>query len=422
MDSSAEARATTPAPESRVKAAQPVSTRWLAAFLVALLVSVTQEQAPYRVASAIVLGMVLLVLVLRRTTLEDNHHRFYSTLLAWFAGGLCLWLMVAGWPEVSREGLRHAVLFGARAYLPLLGFVIVCSTGVVPPWHWLAAMLITGCLHAATGYLELMDLVGVPSQLPRGLSTWHTHLGELLALCVTLAWAWFWVDRSRRRWIAWGVIGFVFPVLVFTSARSAYLTVVLGPVLAYLVASPRLTWRRVFGLGLGVLGLAALAIGLLSLVSKTSIADDKFTLHGMLTKSVGERSQMLQETWMLFLERPWIGWGNDVDVIFNGTQYARPHNIYLEMAACTGVIGLVLWLAVTSLGLYGWWRVRRVNRWLGATGLALMAQVLFGALFHHSMLDDPLLQTYWAALIGCGAGYACAARPGGWLNDEKATA
>ena len=117
--------------------------------------------------------------------------------------------------------------------------------------------------------------------------------------------------------------------------------------------------------------------------------------------AVVERMAHWQAAWQMWTDRPWLGVGiGNYEPVY--PRYALPlwplplghaHNYYLNIAAETGVIGLVAYLLLWSVAFVLAWRaIRRGSGWelgvaLGVLGVVVHLSVhnLFDNLYVHGM-------------------------------------
>jgi hypothetical protein len=161
--------------------------------------------------------------------------------------------------------------------------------------------------------------------------------------------------RSGRRWVALGWSGGLAALLA-----GVYLTQSRGAIIAtavvffvWVLASGPAAWRRGV-MSLPLVGLVLLAPGignrLIALVTDVSGSG----LNYAVDPSVLGRMAAQESAWAMFRDRPMFGFGPGVFPLAL-TQYAgkvptavlhppdAPHNLYAQLAAESGIIGLVGW-------------------------------------------------------------------------------
>ena len=225
-----------------------------------------------------------------------------------------------------------------------------------------------------------------------------------------------------RRWpwlrlMAYATLGAAVVAMVMSLSRGAWLAGAFALAVVALASS-----RRAFLIGTTILVVAALvlAVGALNLlpseiVSRAAKALDSFSIFDVRSAvptgenwAIFDRMARWQATWSMFEASPLlgVGIGNYADAY---PRYALPgweealghaHNIYLNIAAETGIIGLALYLLL--IGSWFWhagWLLAALSRQgnrpsgseravaLGALGVltALAVHNVFDNLYVHSM-------------------------------------
>jgi len=144
-----------------------------------------------------------------------------------------------------------------------------------------------------------------------------------------------------RFWLA-GMVVFGLAVLIFSYSRTLWLGLPLGLLVWVALRVPR---RWLLPLGVGVI---LLAVGL----GFTEQAQIRFKS----TIGVGDRIELWKANWEFFKARPLFGVGLAKGEGLVGPYFAsiypgrvdffggHAHSLYLELLACTGILGLLSWL------------------------------------------------------------------------------
>lgn len=370
--------------------------------LLVLLVTATQEKASYRIAVGVCVGATIGMWIRNRLWFIRR----------WPLRWLLIWLMAMAAFSLVAGGqfleTGHLDAWGIWAYstlIPLLGFAMAaasrCFSAKLAGW----AVVLTALVHAGFGYSQVAQAFDRKHKdLPHGLTSWHTHFGELLVIAITLVTAWV-VAKPKARWHVGGLVCLViFPVLIYSSSRTAFAGVVLGPLVVVAFGMRRHVKRALLAGCLAVGALVAIGVAMIARAPEGFGRYRKF--DQMLERGVSSRQEAWNRSWSLITDRPVMGHGLNMDAYFDGTRLTRSHNVYLEAWMAGGLPTALIALGLTLYGLWGWWLARRGDRVLSAAGLAIGLVLAFSSLFNHSMFDDPLFMTYWAAWVGLGVGYA----------------
>jgi putative inorganic carbon (hco3(-)) transporter len=244
------------------------------------------------------------------------------------------------------------------------------------------------------------------------------YVAQIMIVLVPLAWLRVRNSRKRARLVALGIGGAILVGGVFlTYSRGALLTLMtVVAVATYLRWLPR---RQVMLAALCALPLlpavAPVAYRrLASLKSVTSLNDPNVDVSLR-----GRATEMLAAAHVV-MDYPVLGVGPGQYKPFYSVQYQqtsgikfrdlqhvrRAHNLYLELAAETGLVGLALFLAVPLLLLRGLWgayrRVVAHDRELADTAMALLLGIV-GFLVAGMFLTLAYQRYFWFLLALAGA-------------------
>jgi colanic acid/amylovoran biosynthesis glycosyltransferase len=246
---------------------------------------------------------------------------------------------------------------------------------------------------------------------------------QILVMAVPIAlYVAYTADDTRRRVLGFGAAGVVSAATVFTYSRGGALA--LAVVLVACVLARGINLRKA---SLGVVPVLVL----LWLAMPDDFARRLTTLNQLLPgsdevlrpdSSFGERRLFAAAAWRMFEDAPLLGVGagnygvhfvdyaqrvgSDARLYVTPTEGYYPHNLYLEVAAETGVIGLVLFISVLAVCFAHLWRARIALLAAGARSSAGLvtgcAIALIGYLLTSVFLHGHFIR-YWWLLVGFAA-------------------
>lgn len=240
---------------------------------------------------------------------------------------------------------------------------------------------------------------GVPGQPYFGTMGNANFAGGFIAMTSPcIYWAY---HRSRETWQrvlvgVWGIA--LLSALWFTSARNGMFA--LGAAIALLLFVHRDRVPTILKIAFVVASLVAIVLAVIVVVHPGSDKPPAAlrSIDVLRSKTIEVRVEWWKAGLAMFADRPLIGWGPETYV----TNYARylspraaklgdsetadkPHNVYVEHAAHTGILGLAAYLGLVVVALRRGLRRLRDGppdeRVLGTTLLALLAAYLGQAFF-----------------------------------------
>jgi O-antigen ligase len=276
---------------------------------------------------------------------------------------------------VATAASPHAALAARKlANLLVLGGLLFAVTDLLceePALRTRVATLLA-VLGTVCGGLAVLETVGVlPGPFPR----WGTPysraalgfgqpngLGLYLAVVLPLvAWRGDAAASTTARWLWRGALAITAAGLLGTFSRGSWGAVIVGAG-ALAVAG---AWRR----SLRLIGGALLAAVVLDLVSGGVVRDRIAETIGDWV--VEQRAALMIAGVLMFLDRPLVGFGPggfEPELDRYGIQVpelfdfqATPHNAYVQMAAETGIVGLLLYGALLALLLRAAGRAARAS-------------------------------------------------------------
>ena len=282
-------------------------------------------------------------------------------------------------------------------------------------WKWLLAGLSgLGLYLAVTGIAEVKQQwwavfprfianpnLGTHYGRARGPMLMSASLGVYLVVCFWAAWfLWQHVGRYLRLALT-GAMLLMCAALYFTYTRSCWLGLLGGMAIIPFLHFPK-SWRPVVVAGL-ILGIGAGGIFVGGKVVDMGRKDS----DGDAGHSVYQRASFLYVSLRMFRDAPLIGCGfgrfydKKMPYLSDRSQQLeleslRPldhHNTLLSILTETGIIGLILFMAVLAAWARTAWQLISDNRapaWVrdqGLFSLAVLITYLFNALFHDLTLS-----------------------------------
>jgi len=383
---------------------------------------------------ALALAAWLLRQVALRRIARETPPRAMSWSIPWrwppLALPLALFLATALLSTAGAASPQHSIKELIK-WLEVLALYLVVSYEVrtAPGSRWVrplvAALLLTGALAALHGIYQFLFQVGPDPFILFGRfmraygafeqpNPYGGYLGLTLPVAVGLGAAWLLRVGSRfpARWLvlALGCGGLMLAALVMSWSRGAWL----GLAAALAAMAVAIAARSGRGALLTITFLAILAYVLLvggvailppSIVARFSDLVPQLGLAGFVDVrgaeitdanfAVVERMAHWQSALAMWADHPWLGVGiGNYEPAYS--HYALPlwptplghaHNYYLNVAAETGLLGLLAYLLLWSGALIGVWReVRRANGWFFGLALGIL-----GVLVHlsvHNIVDN----------------------------------
>jgi putative inorganic carbon (HCO3(-)) transporter len=278
-----------------------------------------------------------------------------------------------------------------------------------------------GLHFGGLGGVQVGHLYGDLSEMrPSGPVGDPNYYARILLLAFPAA-AFLGVGRTRARdrfvWLA--AAGAIAVAILFTYSRGGMMTLAFLGLLLVLVRRVRINWVTV---GIGAIALAAIlptSVGQRLLTIETLLsADDVYDVDA----SVGKRQQLLAVGWRMFTEHPFAGVGvgnfgshypayanlvgsNTPDYTPMGArQYA--HNLYLEMATETGLLGVLAFAIAMTVGMVTLWNARTTLLARGqqerAALVTAIAFAIAGYLLSSIFLQHSGFQRYLWLVLGLG--------------------
>jgi len=419
--------------------------RWAAVGAVAALVSsavdVIASETPLPGEKALVLAFVALILVRRLTghrpaSLPDRTFWFWFLLLTLAVSGFLAPDPGESLGVIGTESLYVALAVGLLLLIDSTAWLRTLVWGVVLPASALATLAV---LHYATGatgtaYFGLASVIDDHGVRRSAGPTDVNFFAQLLAASAALAlYLWRSATDLRERATALGCLAALVIGVGVTQSRGGYLALAVGGfVVALLVAKqPWVRWSIVVSLAAAVL--VVVPPGVQALLTPSDLAQQS------REQSVDTRMDLNRMAAKMFAEQPLLGVGvgnypelvpvyarkvgiEQADLVGGGYggDGQRPHSLYLERMAETGVVGMLALLAVIVAALRAAWLGRRLR---GPEGL--LCEGVFVALLvflaASTFLHNAYPRYFWIMIaLGLVAAHFPESAPRrGWTNAPR---
>lgn len=284
-------------------------------------------------------------------------------------------LVVALASSVRRLRIAAFTLVICSAFLSLLG-IYQTLTGNYARWFGGLARVKNAHIYGDVFQPRIAGPLGDPN-----------FFAQILLLAVPVALFIGWESRGKHRWLAFGCAAIIVAATLLTYSRGGMLA--LGVILVLALIAHRVDRRRMIGGGVALLVLLMLLPASLTrrfVTIEQILPGSGETIHR--DSSFEKRKLLTATAWVIFKNNPLFGVGaGNYTVWFDHyseqvgseargyddpgeTHY--PHNLYLEIAAETGVVGLIIFAAIVAMTLA---HLRAANRALAEEGLREAAGV-----------------------------------------------
>ena len=310
-------------------------------------------------------------------------------------------LGAASWSYLTRLGVRGVPYRWLALGLPFLGLGVVALGFLTTDWPTKVPLLGTLLTHLPLVLLRIPDAPAI-----------GVHANELggalvpfvpLALSMAVGWVTAQGVAGKMRLPAYALVGMgvVAAVLVALSqSRSAWVGVLAGgaAVIAAWAWSTPSRWLSIalrLALGVGVVGVAVLAVGLGADRIQGYLEEpaQMAALGGLST--LGFRVEVWRWAVTAIGDFPFTGCGlgafREVGRLLYPMNiapdydYAHAHNIFLQMALDAGIPGLIGYLAILAVSVRSLWSVVRGSSELRPLGIGLLGGLV--ALHGYGLTD-----------------------------------
>jgi O-antigen ligase len=200
------------------------------------------------------------------------------------------------------------------------------------------------------------------------------------------------LSRVTRR-AAWVGAAVILASTLRTASRSA--------LIALVAALLCLALKRKGKLLSAVLGFLVLAI-LVALSLRLPVLEYRFQ-QTIVNGNTSQREDLAIEGMRMFLEKPLLGWGPEVNVVELGRRFGvlriDTHNLYIWLLTETGIVGSIPYIFALLLALALAWRART-----GSQGILPFSMMIF-LLFFNLGITWFNAKAFWVVLA-----YACASQ------------
>ncbi|MBI2863630.1 MAG: O-antigen ligase family protein [Chloroflexi bacterium] len=323
---------------------------------------------------------------------------------------------------------RQEGLYTALAYLTLFLLVASGLRGREQAQRLALAVALGGFPVVAYGFLQWLGLDPIPWRMSDKSPVLATlgrsnFLGSYLVMAIPLCTGALLLSRRRTMRILLGVIlAGSLAVLVFTTARSAWVAIAVAAlVMVFPSLLRRVAWRRLLRYaGIAVAAIAVfVAVYLGTLGASGELKPDRLLPAFQFKGSFAARLTIWQASAKLIAERPVLGYGPDGFasafphvfppqlVFYQGREAVtdRAHNVFLQQAMTSGIVGLIAYLGlmavVVSTLVRGLRRSQGSSRILMAAILAAVVGHLTDILFSFDVASTAVV--FWA-VMGAGVG------------------
>jgi O-antigen ligase len=318
------------------------------------------------------------------------------------------------------QALLYAMYFLFAALLMMLGATLRDRFGLARMAQALAFFLLIGAsLDAVIGVLQhfhlhtLLDSV-ITSKMSHhiyGNIAQHNHFANYVALGLISLGLLF--QQGKIKAIYVGILAaLLLFVMMLSGSRSSWLYLLMMSGLAWWWARRDATFRPLLNYSLSLIagfGVVHLIVQLPFMAGTDSTNTVERMYSELLSNDAGASSTiwmkfyMWHEAWLMFTQSPWVGVGFGqfawhhfqmlpvlkANYIFG--FYNNAHNLIFQLAAETGIGGLLALFVSLGIWFYGQRRsTLSVVHWWG--------YAVLGVLAIHSLLEYPLWYTYFVAI------------------------
>ena len=256
----------------------------------------------------------------------------------------------------------------------------------------------------------------------------------IISACTWAVAAWYWLQAKKHAWLGWALVCFFWYMVALSMSRGAWMaqSVIILPLVFWIWKHQRrsLLWFALAGLL--AWGAASITISEIYPSSDITIAE---RFETSATYGLAERIVLWASAWEVWKENPILGVGignlgaHYLDGQSQALQWLGPehhglmnttsaHNTLLHLMAESGVIGILIWITITTLLIRLCWLYRHHIHSIRWTALSCAVMLWIQGLFNLSMTEPfPLLlfsiMLGWAAapLLRKGERFKAPGRP-----------
>lgn len=292
-------------------------------------------------------------------------------------------------PPVTENGASQVILWLAVVAVYWVSTAADTETLDASLFAVLLSLAFIG-LYQALNYWLRVDASSLPPRL--GSTLWNPNN---LAFATLLGGA---LAMLRRRWWALAVFA---AALVLTGSLTSFIAGMLGVVTYLLIAGlQQIRWRRILPVAMPAGLVLAVLVGL-QLVRRLN--------RQLEVTSLDQRLDLWRVATEMFAQRPLVGMGPgsfkeiyfQTGLVVPGETLQHAHNLYLHVAAETGIVGLLAlgWLVLAGvLATAAAWR--QGDRKNAAAGTALIVMLAVHGTFDYVYwIPSVVLLTLWTARV-----------------------
>jgi O-antigen ligase len=271
------------------------------------------------------------------------------------------------WTPGHAYALEKVLLITTYVFWSLAGAALIIAYDVRRFYRFMVAIFLFACWVAFETFLFYLQSGPITFVTPDNAYYLATARVLGLGALITLAYALFWAPNAWVKVAAFILFDFFLFLLLVVGARGPLLATVIAALVPLLIgwrlrASEGIVLRHYIVPLLGIIAVSSIVF-----VYYTSVFSDTLTINRLLAllqpgmeASAATRLSYYEAAIPLWLEMPIVGHGIGSWPILIGLGDIRnyPHNIFLEIMVELGLIGLVLFIGMTILGLrtLGSWR------------------------------------------------------------------
>jgi len=217
------------------------------------------------------------------------------------------------------------------------------------------------------------------------------YLGLVLPLALGLM-----LEKKKGNWLAAGAFNMIFLADALTFSRGGYLGLFAGAIFVGISFWQRIDRKYKITMG------ALLSLGLLIAIVPSPISQRFISSFDLKEGSNQGRIAMWRKAAEVVLENPLlgVGIGNYPLEVSPTATYRDPiyaHNTYLDIAAETGILNMLVWIGILGVTFWGFWRKSRRENLFFFSSVSL---VIFSA---HSLVEtaiySPVVLTLFLVII-----------------------
>lgn len=241
------------------------------------------------------------------------------------------------------------------------------------------------------------------------LDTDYLALGRTVGLGIVVLIGMSWFSSQKTKATTGLLIIFSFLILVMSGGRMPLLAVGIS-VVALMIFSMRLSLsQQKIYLNSGsvkILKFVALAAVALIPLSQTAFLDTTLrrvtSLFSGNDESAFARINLYETAWEMFYNNPLFGqgWGSFSLFYFGTDEKVYPHNLFLEVLAEIGLIGLLTFLLMLATSIFLGYRALTIDKSsLSLTVVGAFVFCFFNAMTSGDLTDNKLVFTFMSLLI-----------------------